>query len=264
VKANQLTSLAAPTTNGTCCATTINVGPTIASGQPTELRADGISYPYANKTVPIGNITACAADAANPGKRTNADRYGEELYTFKLSVLPATCDGIVRLNVTSDQARPRTHALGSCLRARVRHMSLAHISRNVPLMYPSRSAREYPPCPRLTAGVLQGRNAAWGMNLSFECCTTCPTESALETVDLSDNRLGGRAPNWLAEMVKGTIKTLNLRGNLLTGDYKASTTSQPASSARTRPPSLWTSGSSSARAATTARSISSSTSARAS
>ena len=59
------------------------------------------------------------------------------------------------------------------------------------------------------------------MDLSFECCTSCPTESALETVDLSDNGLGGRAPNWLAGMLKGTIKTLNLTGNLLTGDYKA-------------------------------------------
>ena len=59
------------------------------------------------------------------------------------------------------------------------------------------------------------------MDLSFECCTTCPTASALETVDLSDNRLGGQAPNWLAGMVKGTVRTLNLKGNFLTGDYKA-------------------------------------------
>ncbi len=108
MKANKLTSLATPTKNGTCCATTIHVGPTAASGQPMELRADGYLYFYANKTVPIGNITACAADAANPGKRTNSEPRGEELYTFTLSVQPATCDGIVRLNVTCDQARPRT------------------------------------------------------------------------------------------------------------------------------------------------------------
>jgi hypothetical protein len=127
VKGNKLTSLAAPTTNGTCCATTVHVGPTAASGQPMELRADGYLYYYANKTVPIGNITACAADAANPGKRTNAELHGEELLTFKLSVLPATCDGIVRLNVTCDQACPRTPALCACLRARLRHPSLAHI-----------------------------------------------------------------------------------------------------------------------------------------
>ena len=107
-----------PTTNGTCCATTIHVGPTIGSGQPMERRADGYSYYYANKTVPIGNITACAVDAANPGKRTNSEPHGEELYTFTLSVLPATCDSIVRLDVTCDQARPRTHARGACLRAR--------------------------------------------------------------------------------------------------------------------------------------------------
>jgi hypothetical protein len=59
------------------------------------------------------------------------------------------------------------------------------------------------------------------MDLSFECCTRCPTESALETVDLSDNHLEGPAPNWLANMLKGTIKSLNLTGNRLTGDYKA-------------------------------------------
>ena len=59
------------------------------------------------------------------------------------------------------------------------------------------------------------------MDLRFECCTACPTESALKTVDLSDNRLSGPAPNWLAGMLKGTIRTINLTGNLLTGDYKA-------------------------------------------
>jgi hypothetical protein len=126
VKANQLTSLAAPTTNGTCCAMTIHVGPTIAAGQPVQLLADGLYTYYPNKTVPIGNITVCAADVANPGKRTNADPQGEELYTFKLSVLPATCDGTVRLDVTCEQARPRTHALGACMRAWARHPSLAH------------------------------------------------------------------------------------------------------------------------------------------
>jgi hypothetical protein len=59
----------------------------------------------------------------------------------------------------------------------------------------------------------------WGMDLRFECCTTCPTESALETVDLSDNRLGERAPSWLAGTLKGTTRTINLTGNLFTGDY---------------------------------------------
>jgi hypothetical protein len=59
------------------------------------------------------------------------------------------------------------------------------------------------------------------MDLSFECCTRCPTESTLEMVDLSDNHLAGPAPNWLVTMLKGTIKSLNLKGNRLTGDYKA-------------------------------------------
>jgi hypothetical protein len=122
VKANQLTGLATPTTNGTCCAKEIYVGPTCASGQPLELRADGFLYAWANKTVPIGNITACAADAANPGKRTNPEWRGEQLFTFKLS-MPAGCDGIRRLNVMSEKARPRTHALCACLRGRVRHPS---------------------------------------------------------------------------------------------------------------------------------------------
>ncbi len=107
MKANRLESLAALTKNGTCCATTIHVGPSRGSGQLQELRDGGLSY-YTNKTVPIGNITACATDAANPRKRTNADPPNEELYTFKLSVLP-TCDGM-SLNVKQEQARPRTRA----------------------------------------------------------------------------------------------------------------------------------------------------------
>ena len=102
-----------------------------------ERRADGYFYYYTNKTVPIGNITACAIDAANPRMRTNADPPNEELYTFKLSVLPATCDGIVRLNVTCEEARPRTHAHGACMRARVRHPSFAHPQCLLPL-------KEYP------------------------------------------------------------------------------------------------------------------------
>jgi hypothetical protein len=59
------------------------------------------------------------------------------------------------------------------------------------------------------------------MDLSFDCCTRCPTESTLESVDLSDNRLSGPAPNWLAKVLKGTIKSLNLKGNRFTGDYRA-------------------------------------------
>ena len=59
------------------------------------------------------------------------------------------------------------------------------------------------------------------MDLSIECCARCPTESALEMVDLSGNELAGPAPNWLANVLKGTIKSLDLTGNRLTGDYKA-------------------------------------------
>ena len=43
----------------------------------------------------------------------------------------------------------------------------------------------------------------------------------LEVVDLSGNELRGPAPIWLAQMLKATVKKLNLAGNRLTGDYKA-------------------------------------------
>ncbi len=113
VRGNKLTRLAAPPTNGTCCATTINVGPTEGSGQPIELRADGSSYTYYNyKNIPIDNITVCATDAANPGKRQTNDGPDEEKgYRFKLSVRP-TCDGKsnMSLRVEQEQARPHTHA----------------------------------------------------------------------------------------------------------------------------------------------------------
>jgi hypothetical protein len=92
-----------------------------------EQRADGYWQYYAKKTVPIGNITACAIDAANPGKRTNADPPNEALYTFKLSVLP-TCDGKsnMSLNVKQEQARRRTHTALSC--SRVQHRRLHRIT----------------------------------------------------------------------------------------------------------------------------------------
>ncbi len=131
VKDNQLTSLAAPTTNSTCCATTIHVGPSSGSGQLMELRGDGYLHYYTNKTVPIGNITACAIDAANPRMRTNADPPHEELYTFKLSVLP-TCDGKsnMSLNVKQEQACSRTHTALSC--SRVQHRRLHRITLKYP------------------------------------------------------------------------------------------------------------------------------------
>ena len=110
-------SLAVPARNGTCCATTINVGPSTGSGQLQEVR-DGYFYYYANKSVSIGNITACANDAANPDKRKNTSLPDEErLYKFKLSVKP-TCDGKSKLNVKQEQARPltqiRTRRLPRC------------------------------------------------------------------------------------------------------------------------------------------------------
>ena len=114
-------SLAVPARNGTCCATTINVGPSRGSGQLHEVR-DGYLYYYANKSVSIGNITVCANDAANPDKRKNTSLPDEEkLYTFKLSVKP-TCDGESKLNVEQEQARPltRTHTALASSRFRCR------------------------------------------------------------------------------------------------------------------------------------------------
>jgi hypothetical protein len=70
------------------------------------------------------------------------------------------------------------------------------------------------------SGCVGQATLGWKMDLSFVCCGRCPTESSLEMVDLSDNHLWGPAPNWL-DMLKGTIKSLNLTGNRLTGDYKA-------------------------------------------
>jgi hypothetical protein len=144
VKANQLTSLAVPTKNGTCCSTTIHVGPSRGSGQLQKQGADGLYYYYAWKTVPVGNITVCAAATANPRKRTNADPPDEELYTFKLSVQP-TCDrkSNASLNVTQEQACPRTrtHTALGCSRAQQRRLH------RITLKYPSSTLeyrQEYP------------------------------------------------------------------------------------------------------------------------
>jgi hypothetical protein len=104
-KGNRLTSLNVPDKNGTCCATTVHVGPTRGPGQPMYQQADNSLYSFANKSIPIGNITACAADAANPGRRKNTDPSGEEHYTFTLSAERA-CDGKVTLTTTAIQARP--------------------------------------------------------------------------------------------------------------------------------------------------------------
>jgi hypothetical protein len=62
--------------------------------------ADGLLHYFTIKSVPIGNITACAADAANPGQRTNTDPNGEERYTFTLSA-ERDCDGNVAVNLTT-------------------------------------------------------------------------------------------------------------------------------------------------------------------
>jgi hypothetical protein len=67
--------------------------------------ADGFFYYFKNKSIPIGTITACAADAADPGQRTNTDPTGEERYTFTLSA-ERDCDGNVGLTTTSLQAWP--------------------------------------------------------------------------------------------------------------------------------------------------------------
>ena len=96
LKGNRLASLDVPDKNGTCCATTVHVGPTAGPGQPMYQAANGLLYYFANKSIPIGSITACAADAADPGRRTNAELTGEERYTFTLSAERA-CDGNVSL-----------------------------------------------------------------------------------------------------------------------------------------------------------------------
>jgi hypothetical protein len=97
LKGNRLTSLDVLGKNGTCCATTVHVGPTAGPGQP-QYVADGLLYYFPNKSISIGNITACAADAANPGQRTNTDPNGEEPWAFTLSAERA-CDGNVSLTV---------------------------------------------------------------------------------------------------------------------------------------------------------------------
>jgi hypothetical protein len=146
VKGNKLTSLAAPAKNGTCCATIINVGPTVGAGQPGYFNDFGQLTPFSNKTVPMGNITMCAIDAANPGKRKNAEVTGEELKTFTLS-MPRTCDGNLSLNVKNadKEAHPRTcthrHTVFTCLRTFSTVFSI-HFALN----YPSSTANhvEYP------------------------------------------------------------------------------------------------------------------------
>ncbi len=102
LKGNRLTSLDVLGKNGTCCPTTVHVGPTQGPDQPM-YEADGYVYYFANKSIPIGNITACAADAADPGQRTNTDPNGEERYTFKLS-MERVCGGNVSFATTSLQA----------------------------------------------------------------------------------------------------------------------------------------------------------------
>jgi hypothetical protein len=108
LKGNNLTSLSVPEKNGTCCPTTVHVGPTAGPGQPMYEAADGLLYYFTNKSIPIGNITACAADAANPGQRTNTDPTGEERYTYTLSAERA-CDGNVSLATKAMQAWPPLH-----------------------------------------------------------------------------------------------------------------------------------------------------------
>ena len=104
LKGNRLTILNVPDKNGTCCAMAVHVGPTAGPGQP--MYQDGnLLFYFANKSTPIGNITACAADAANPGQRTNTNPTGEERYTFTLSA-ERDCDGNVSLITKAIQACP--------------------------------------------------------------------------------------------------------------------------------------------------------------
>ncbi len=107
LKGNRLTFLNVPEKNGTCCATIVHVGPTRGPGQPLYEAANGLWYYFPNKSIPIGNITACAADAANPGQRTSTDPNGEERYTFTLSAERA-CDGNVNLTTKAMQEWPNS------------------------------------------------------------------------------------------------------------------------------------------------------------
>ncbi len=67
---------------------------------------DGFFYLFSNrKSIPIGTITACAADAANPGQRKNTDPTGEEQYTFTL-LAERDCSGNVNLTTNMIQACP--------------------------------------------------------------------------------------------------------------------------------------------------------------
>jgi hypothetical protein len=66
---------------------------------------DDYYYFFGNRSIPIGNITACAANAANPGQRKNTDPDGEERYTFTLSA-ERDCDGNMSLTSTAIQAWP--------------------------------------------------------------------------------------------------------------------------------------------------------------
>jgi hypothetical protein len=91
---------------------------------------------YSNKSIPIGNITVCATNAANPGMRQNKNvPDNEDWFTFKLSVRP-TCGG-KSLHVEQQQARPHTHARTRRLLARGFRPVLA------PILY-SLVLREYP------------------------------------------------------------------------------------------------------------------------
>ena len=121
LKGNRLTILNVPEKNGTCCATTVHVGPTEGPGQPQYQEADGVLYYFENKSIPIGNITACAADAADPGQRTNTDPNGEERYTFTLSA-ERDCDGSV--NLTIQACPPLYHRRALHLPARSRQAPL--------------------------------------------------------------------------------------------------------------------------------------------
>jgi hypothetical protein len=81
------------------------------------LTADGLMEYSRAKSIPIGNITACATNAANPGQRKNTDPNGEERYTFTLSAERACADGNVSLTTTAIQASPPsiTGAHSTCL-----------------------------------------------------------------------------------------------------------------------------------------------------
>jgi hypothetical protein len=92
----------------------------VGAGEEMDVDTDGFSYYKSEDSIPIRDtgITVCAADAANPGKRTNADPTEEDIL-FKLSTRQG-CNGDVtdltvksyKLSVPSIDRIPKARVTG--------------------------------------------------------------------------------------------------------------------------------------------------------